>query len=159
MSPDYLGMSKLDNLDYILFAVEQAKEAEEYGFTRNDCSRNLKTALHQYWQNKEKGQHSTSQRKNLPRSVEADKRELKGLRLEHVVPQMWFVDKFMDMDPIDKEEIRKLLETYFNVLLVTKEEDAKLTDAGLRSDMPVDWDKKDPWARHKKVGIEIATKA
>ena len=152
-------MPKLDNLDYILFAVEQAKEAEDYTFTRNECSRNLKTALHQYWQNKEMKQHSQSQRKNLPRSVEADKRELKGLRLEHVVPQMWFVNKLMDMNAPDKEKIGKLLKKHFRVLLVTKEEDAKLTKAGLRSKMPEGWDEKDPWARHKKVGIERAPKA
>jgi len=91
--------------------------------------------------------------------VEADKRELKGLRLEHVVPQMWFVNQLMDRDTIDKEEIRELLEKYFNVLLVTKEEDVKLTKAGLRSKMPEGWDGKDPWARHKKVGIERAPKA
>ena len=147
-------MSKLDNLDYILFAVKQAKKAEKYGFTRNECSRNLKTALHQYWQNKEMGQHSQSQRKNLPRSVEADKRELKGLRLEHVVPQMWFVNKLMDMDAPDKEKIGKLLKKHFRVLLVTKEEDAKLTKAGLRSDMPEGWDEENPWARHDAVGIK-----
>ena len=147
-------MSKLDNLDYILFAVEQAKEAKNFGFTKNECSRNLKTALHQYWQNKEMGQHSQSQRKNLPRSVEADKRELKGLRLEHVVPQMWFVNKLMDMDAPDKEKIGKLLKKYFRVLLVTKEEDAKLTKAGLRSDMPEGWDEENPWARHDAVGIK-----
>ena len=149
-------MSKPDNLDYILFAVEQAKEAKSFGFTKNECSRNLKTALHQYWQNKEMGQHSTSQRKNLPRSAEASKRELKGLRLEHVVPQMWFVNQLMDMDPIDKEKIGKLLKKYFRVLLVTKEEDAKLTEAGLRYKMPKDWDEENPWARHDAVGIKRA---
>ena len=146
---------KLESLVEILANMRE----ESVTFTRNECSRNLKTALHQYWQNKEMGQHSQSQRKNLPRSVEASKRELKGLRLEHVVPQMWFVNKLMDMDTIDKEEIRELLEEYFNVLLVTKEEDAKLTEAGLRSKMPDDWDEKDPWARHKKVGIERTPKA
>lgn len=41
-----------DNLYFIVFAVKQAKETEEYGFTRNECCRNFKTALHQYWQNK-----------------------------------------------------------------------------------------------------------
>ena len=156
MPPDCLSMSERDNLDYIRKAVKQAKKAQKYGFTRNECSRNLKTALHQYWQNKEMGQHSQSQRKNLPRSVEASKRELKGLRLEHVVPQMWFVNQLMDMDTIDKEEIRELLETYFRVLLVTKEEDAKLTEAGLRYKMPKDWDEENPWARHDAVGIKRA---
>ena len=37
-----------DNIDYIVFSVKQAIEAESFGFTRNECCRNLKTALHQY---------------------------------------------------------------------------------------------------------------
>jgi hypothetical protein len=65
----------------------------------------------------------------------------------------------MNMDAPDKEKIGKLLKKHFRVLLVTKEEDAKLTKAGLRSDMPEGLDEENPWARHDAVGIERATKA
>ena len=60
------------NIDYIKFAIEQAIKAEEFGFSRNECNRNLKTALHQYWQTKELRQSgiksNSAQRKNIPRS-------------------------------------------------------------------------------------------
>jgi hypothetical protein len=54
-------MSK--NIDFIIFAIKQAKDAEKFGFTRNECCRNIKTALHQYWQNKTMGLHGQSQKR------------------------------------------------------------------------------------------------
>ena len=60
-----------DNLDFIVYAIKQAIEAEEFGFTRNECCRNLKLSLHQHWQNKTMQLHGQSQKKNIPRSKEA----------------------------------------------------------------------------------------
>lgn len=51
-------MKNKTNIDFIAFAVKQANEAQKFGFTRNECCRNLKAALHQYWQNKTLGMHS-----------------------------------------------------------------------------------------------------
>ena len=143
-----------DNLDFIVFAVERAKEAEDYGFTRNECCRNLKTALHQYWQNKTMGLHGQSQKKNIPRSKEAAGKELRECDVEHVVPQMEIVNMLMDMNPLTKQEIERILKNYFRVLLVTKGEHQRLNASGLRSKMPSNWDKKDVWARYTAVGIE-----
>ena len=143
-----------DNLDFIVFSIKQAKDAERFGFTRNECCRNLKTALHQYWQNKTMGFHGQSQKKNIPRSIAASGQELKYCDVEHVVPQMEIVNMLMDMDPLNKVEVEKILKNYFRVLLVTKEEHSKLNASGLRSKMPKNWDKKDVWARYKLVGIE-----
>lgn len=145
-----------DNLDYILFAVKQAKEAESYGFTRNECCRNLKTALHQYWQNKTLGQHAQSQKVNLPCSKAAIGKALKDCEVEHVVPQMEIVNMLMDMDTLLKNDTEIILKKYFCVLLVTKEEHKKLNASGLRSNMPDNWDKNDVWARYRNVGIEPA---
>lgn len=75
----------LDNLDYMVFAIKQAKEAERFGFTRNDCSRNLKTAFHKYWQSRVMKQ-SQFQKKKLPRSKEAKGKEFNDCKIEHVVP-------------------------------------------------------------------------
>ena len=36
------------HLEFIVSAIQQAREAEAFGFTRNESCRNLKTALHQY---------------------------------------------------------------------------------------------------------------
>ncbi len=143
-----------DYLDYILFAIVQAKQAEEFGFTRNECCRNLKTALHQYWQNKTLGQHGQSQKVNLPRSQSATDKPISDLVVEHVVPQMVIVKMLMDMEDIDKKSIEELLCKYFHVLVVTKEEDKRLRSSGLRSTMPDDWDGENVWARYDVVGID-----
>lgn len=143
-----------DNIDFIVFAIIQAQEAEQFGFTRNECCRNLKTALHQYWQNKTLGQHGQSQKTNLPRSKSAIGKPLPDLDVEHVVPQMEIVNMLMDMKSLDKKSVESVLKTYFHVLLVTKDEHRKLNASGLRSKMPNDWDGVNVWARYRAVGIE-----
>ena len=143
-----------ENLDYIIFAVKQAKEAEKFGFTRNHCCRNLKMALQQYWQNKTLRQHPQIHRKEIPRSKEAVGRDLSECTVEHVVPQMVIVNKLMDMSPLTKDKVGALLKKYFRVLLVTKDEHVRLNASGLRSTMPNDWDEEDVWARYRAVGIE-----
>jgi hypothetical protein len=143
-----------DNLDFIIFAINQAKEAESYGFTRNECCRNLKTALHQYWQNKTLNQHSQSQKKNIPRTKAAKNANLRDCQVEHVIPLMFIVNMLMDLEKLDKNTIKEILSLYFYVILVTKDEHQKLNASGYRSRMPDGWDKKDIWARYKLSGIE-----
>lgn len=144
-----------DNIDFIVFAISQAQEAEEYGFSRNECCRNLKTALHQYWQNKTMGMHGQSQKKNIPKSSAASEVELIHCDVEHAVPQMVIVNMLMDMETIEKPIVLALLRKYFRVLVVTKEEHKKLNASGLRSKMPNNWDRNDVWARYRSVGIDI----
>src|SRR6266481_5827716 len=80
MNPSQLPQSERrtlrTNAEFIVFAVKQAKKAEAFGFTRNECCRNLKTALHQYWQNKTLRLHGQSQKARIPRSEAAMGRPL-----------------------------------------------------------------------------------
>jgi hypothetical protein len=145
------------NLEFIVFAVKQAKEAEAFGFTRNECCRNLKTALHQYWQNKTLRLHGQSQEAKIPRSKAAMGKPLKECAVEHVVPQMAVVNRLMDMEPLTEAAVAELLTQWFRVMLVTHEEHARLNASGLRSTMPSDWDGKDVFSRYAAAGIEAAS--
>ena len=145
-----------DNIDYIVFSLKQAIEAESFGFTRNECCRNLKTALHQFWQNKTLGLHGQSQKKNIPRSKAALEKNISECEVEHVIPLMYIVNMLMETTPINKESIKNILDKYFHVLLVTKEEHNRLNASGLRSTMPEDWDGENIWARYEAVGIKQA---
>ena len=142
------------NVSYIVFAVQQAKEAEAFGFTRNVCCRNLKIALHHYWQNKTLGLHGQAQKKNMPRSKAALGRPLSECHVEHVVPLMYIVNKLMDMNPPTERKVTTILSKFFRVLFVTTEEHRKLNASGLRSVMPENWDGKSVWARYDAVGIK-----
>ena len=143
------------NVDYIVFAIKQACAAESYGFTRNQCCRNLKIAIHHYWQHKTLGLSGLSQKKNIPRSKCAMGKELSECDVEHVVPTMVIVNMLMDMKPLTKRKVENRLKKYLHVLVVTKEEHRKLNSSGLRYKMPEEWDGKNVWARYEKVGIEI----
>lgn len=140
--------------DFILFAVRQAREAEAFGFTRNECCRNLKTALHQHWQHKMLGFHGQAMKRKIPRSKAALDRPLSECVVEHAVPQMAIVNWLMDLEPLTTATVTDLLDRYFTVMLVTQEEHARLNASGLRSTMPQDWDKSNVYARYKIVGIE-----
>lgn len=144
------------NAEFIVFAVKQAKEAEAFGFTRNECCRNLKIALHQYWQNKTLRLHGQSQKSKIPRSKAAFDKPLSDCVVEHVVPQMAIVNRIMDMEPLTEIGVTELLKQCFSVMLVTREEHARLNASGLRSTMPKDWNGKDMFSRYAAVGIEPA---
>ena len=141
---------------YIKFAIEQQKSAEEFGFTRNECCRNLKIALHQYWQNKTMGLHGQSQKKRIPRSVAATGLPLSECVVEHAVPQMEIVNRLMALDPLTEGAIDELLRRLFVVALVTKAEHALLNSSGVRSTMPKGWDGKNVYARYEVAGIRMA---
>lgn len=142
--------------EFIIFAIKQANDAQAFGFTRNECSRNLKTAIHQYWQNKILGHHSQAHKARIPRSKAALNRPDSECTVEHVMPQMEIVNRLMDMRPLTKTGVIGLLTNYLRVMVVTLDEHARLNSSGLRSTMPPDWDGKDVFARYAAIGIEVA---
>ncbi|MCH9853263.1 MAG: hypothetical protein K0U45_07135 [Alphaproteobacteria bacterium] len=143
------------NIRFIIFAIKQEQKAEAFGFTRNECCRNLKIALHQYWQNKTMGLHGQSQKKNMIRSKKAVGLSTTECIVEHVVPQMVIVNKLMELRELEVNIVEKILRDWYRVCLITKEEDSLLRSNGLRSVMPDGWDGKNVWARYEKVGIEL----
>jgi len=143
------------NIDFILFTIKQAKEAEAFGITRNHCCRNLKIALLQYWQNKTLRLHNTAQKKRIPRSKAALNKPLKECRVEHAVPFTVIINHLMDMKNLTAKAVTNVLKKWYSVMLVTYDEDVRLQKSGLRFKMPEKWDKKDIFARYKKVGIEL----
>ncbi len=140
-------------IDFIVFALKQAKEAEAFGFSRNHCSRNLKTALDHHWQRRTL---KLGQKARISRSKAALNLPLSDCVVEHVVPKMAIVNRLMDMEPLTAPEITKVLSSHFMVMLVTREEHSRLNASGLRSTMPREWDGSDIFARYAAVGIEPA---
>jgi len=145
---------KKTNLSYILFALNQCKEARDYGFTLNECRRNLDTALHQYWQANEMGLHGTARRHLIQKSFAARISDSK-CEVEHAVPRSVIINLLLDIANPTEGKIRHCLEKYYRVCLVTKGEHENLSKLKLRSKMPDNWDRKDPYARYKVAGIRV----
>jgi chaperone required for assembly of F1-ATPase len=141
---------------FIIFAIKQAKDAEAFGFTRNECCRNLKTAIHQYWQNKVLKLHGQVHKARMLRSEAALNAPDSECVVEHVMPQMEIVNRLMDMQPLTEQGVIELLTQYLKVVIITRDEHASLNSSELRSTMPTDWDGRDVFDRYTKMGIKLA---
>lgn len=74
---------------------------------------------------------------------------------EHVVPKKVLIGYLMEKTKLSAQEIYKFLEKFCIGVVITKDEDQKINNEGLRSKMPNDWDYEDPWARYKGLNINI----
>ncbi len=76
---------------------------------------------------------------------------------EHVVPHSIVMEKLLSLDHLTHEAIMNVIEKYYVICAITKEEDKKLNDAKLRTKMPEGWsDENDSvFARYEKVGISV----
>jgi hypothetical protein len=75
---------------------------------------------------------------------------------DHVVPYRYELAALMELSKVTSDTVRAVLEKYDVAAIITREEDDRLTAAGLQSKMPDGWDGIDSLARYKAVGIEIA---
>ena len=82
--------------------------------------------------------------------------ERKKLMHEHVVPKRIVMEKLLGLAPATSDSVREVLDRYCIGVVVTREEDVRLTKLGLRSEMPDGWDGEDPWARYSKAGIVLS---
>ncbi len=69
---------------------------------------------------------------------------------------MVIVNRLMEMKPLTKPAVGKLLKSWYHVRLVTREEHKRLTKLKLRYTMPSDWDGLDIFARYTVAGIMAA---
>jgi hypothetical protein len=83
------------------------------------------------------------------------KSESKFLVHEHLVPKGVIIEKLFALPSPSPKAVRRVLERYCIGVVVTRAEDKELTHLGLRSKMPGDWDKKNPWARYVAARIEV----
>ena len=86
-----------------------------------------------------------------------------NLRHEHAVPRKIIKEKIINI--LNKQnnsnknskikEVYKIINKYSKSVVVTKDEEKKLNEKGLKQKMPKDWDEKKWYARYEKSGINI----
>ena len=82
--------------------------------------------------------------------------EFKQLRHDHAVPQKVILERLGRARGRATEQfVREVLDAWCIGVVITRDEDASLTRNKLRAQMPIDWDKKHPWARYEAVGIVL----
>jgi hypothetical protein len=78
---------------------------------------------------------------------------------EHVIPHAIVMAKLLELDPLTDENMMAILNKFYYICKITKEEDKRLSAAGFKQKMPPGWDGEScsVFARyeHAKVGISI----
>jgi len=71
--------------------------------------------------------------------------DIKGLRLEHVIPRGILAEELLSHEP---EDLARFLDKHFQAVVITTEDDTQLNQHGVRSRMPAGWEIGfDPWVR------------
>jgi hypothetical protein len=80
--------------------------------------------------------------------------DIKGLRLEHVIPRGILAARLLREDP---DDLAGYLDTHFRAVVITTEDDSQLNQHGVRNRMPDGWELgDDAWVRYKKAGFRRA---
>jgi hypothetical protein len=81
-----------------------------------------------------------------------------GLVYEHMIPKSRYIQKPCEeraqKKSLDEDYVIELLNRYWKIAIVTKEEDEKLT----RSKMPDEWDEVDIRLRYTNAGIDLVSR-
>lgn len=74
---------------------------------------------------------------------------------DHAIPVSLLLQEVHGRPGITLEELVGLVAKYSVMALITRAEDDRLAQAGLKKKMPGDWDGQDALARYKHAGIEL----
>jgi hypothetical protein len=146
-------MDDAKRLELITMAVRYCRSAHACGMPASCYAKALREPVHFLWERR----FGSKMRAAKYRSIGA--RGLKfgtgNLVYDHAIPFRFLQQKLMSWDPDGGEALEAILARYDTVVLISKEENAKLNSAGLGRTMPDGWDKTEPLARYRAVGIEL----
>ena len=75
---------------------------------------------------------------------------------DHYFPKTRLKEMLLNTRNPEENSVRQLMETYGEVCVITRQEDARLRAAGLRNEMPQGWlIGDDVFARYQSVGIRV----
>jgi hypothetical protein len=81
--------------------------------------------------------------------------DIKGLRLEHVIPRGILARELLNREPAD---LASFLDSHFRAAVITTDDDAQLNRHGVRNRMPKGWGLgDDPWVRYREAGLDPET--
>jgi len=89
-------------------------------------------------------------------------RKAKGVRFgkdklvyDHAIPLNYLQDELLNLSSVTARRVKRLLNKFCIVVLITKKEDQKLNNANYQERMPDNWNGTSFRARYKAVGIKI----
>lgn len=134
----------------LLLTIVRGFKAHEESTAARSGVRVLREAIFLHWEASRLPGHNKYS-PLLPHSPEARRRRSAGTRgglvFEHVRPVSLVIRRLLERVPANEAALRKVLAELSEHVVITKEEDDKLTAAGYRNVMP---DPDDTWSRYRE---------
>ena len=146
-------MEDLQRLQLVVESVRYCRRVASMGMPIAGYAKTPREAIYYAWTSRLGPKEKSAKYRSL---ASLGRKRGKGkIRYDHAIPYCYELEALMSLNVITPETVRPVLEKYDVAAIITAEEDAQLTAAGLQSKMPDDWDGIDPLARYKVIGIEI----
>ena len=141
-------------LDLIGEAVGYCQRVRAMGMPASCYAKALREPVHFLWERRMgRGQDACARfRSRASMNVERGRGQL---AYDHAVPFRHLQAELLDLPSITRDSLRAALDRYAVIVLITHEEHARLSRAGLGNRMPPTWDGLDALARYQAAGIEL----
>jgi hypothetical protein len=146
-------MDETGRLELVAEAVRYCQRVAKMGMPVAGYDKTPREAIYYAWTSR-LGPKSKSARYRS-RAAVGLKWGSREIRYDHAIPYRYELNALMALPVVTPETVRPILEKFDVCAIITAEEDARLSAAGLQSKMPGSWDGADSLARYKAVGIEI----
>ena len=148
------ALAESDRLALILEAVRYCQRAKALGMPPSCYTKALREPIYFLWECRD---GLSKQCRPQFRS-----RESLGVRFgsgtlvyDHAIPFRYLQEDLLALEDPTEHSVAEGLNRYGVIVLITKDEDRRVSKAGYNSRMPQGWDGVDPFARYKAVGIEV----
>jgi hypothetical protein len=147
-------MNRETRLELIAEAVRYCQKVRKMGMPPAGYSKALREPIHFLWERRE---HCSKVKCARYRSKAALSLTLGQGKLiyDHAVPFRCLERELMNMEIVTPDAVEAVLERHCIAVLLTRDENARLSQSGLARQMPPNWDGKNPLARYQAVGIDV----
>lgn len=147
-------MNEARRLDLIVEAVRYCQRVKGMGMPPSCYSKALREPVYFLWERR--GGKTKEMTPRYRSQAAAGLRFGDGqLVYDHAIPFKYLQAELLELGDATPEAVRNVLLRYETRVLITKAENGRLNASGLRDKMPLTWDRTDPLARYKVVGIEL----
>ncbi len=109
-----------------------------------------------HWRDQRCGSSSKDKTAQYRSKNAKGKRWRDGLVYDHAIPCRYMLNDMLELPDVTPNSVRAVLEQFDVMVLITREENARLNASSLRQKMPADWDGVDSLARYKDKAVRIA---
>lgn len=147
-----VGLTEERLLELIGEAVKYCQRVRALGMPAAAYAKALREPVHFLWEPRfGKGKFGAARYRSRGSVGVRDGRG--ALVYDHAIPFRDLAAELLALTSVTNQSLKAILDRFGVVVIVTKEEDARLSSAGLGRTMPIGWDRSDPLARYKHVGM------